>query len=1430
MDGFKNSLDLDLRERARNVVPGGMWGHMNAAALPEGYPQFFARGAGSRLWDVDGNEYLDFMCSWGPIILGHHHPEVDEAARRQLELGDCLNGPGEAMVQLSEAKRLLLQKMLRGEGARPERAEGAVTPRPPGTIPPLSIEQRQVWLHAAMAADQPIYNEPITIHRRGPFDLTALEASFNEVLRRHEIWRTSFEVVDGDVVQVVHPELHVGLKLIDLTGLSEAEREAEALRLATLEARKPFDLATVPLLRASVMKLAEDDHRLHLTLHHIIFDGVAIYRVLVPELARLYEAFASGRCPTLPEPALQYGDYAHWRARQVTGESITRQLDHWRRELAGELPVLQLPTDRPRPSVLAHRGAMETFDLSLELTERLKALSRRDGATTYMTLLAAFKVLLFRYSGQDDILVGGVTDTRRRPELEGLIGYFLNSMVLRTRPRGELTFRGYLAQVRHTVLGALDASDVPFDRIVRELRPRRDPGRHPLFEVLFSIEPPVPTFADGWDLTQMDVPMGATKFDLYLELDERPEGMIGRFLYSTDLFDAATIRRMIGHWTTILEAVVADPDRTLGELPLLTGAERRQMLVEWNATECPRPSTTVHAWVEDQIRRTPDAVAVEVDGRSWTYRDLGRRSGQLAARLRAAGAGRGSVVAICVERSFDMVAAVLAVLNVGGAYLPIDRALPQARMALMLEDARPAAVLTQDTLLAALPATDARILLCEEEDGTGDSLPDGGAAEVDAEDLAYVLYTSGSTGRPKGVEIPHRALVNLLASVQREPGFTAADRLLSVTTLSFDIATLELLLPLVSGGRVIIVSREVAADPLRLAERIDRSGCTVVQATPATWRALVEAGWSGRPGLKIFCGGEALSRDLADRLLRGGARLWNMYGPTETTIYSTVHEVTPGSGPVPIGRPIADTTAYILDPRGQPVPVGVAGELHLGGAGLARGYRHREDLTAQRFAPVIAAGGARLYRTGDIARYRADGSIECLGRVDSQVKVRGYRIELGEIEAALGGHDGVAAAAVRTFEDAAGERSLVAYLVARDGVLLDAAPMRQFLRRTLPGYMIPARYVLLPALPMTPSGKIDRNALALPTAEPLPVAEAGPRDDLERKLVAIWQDVLHLPTVGVRDDFFDQGGHSLLVARLLRRVEAEFGRRLSMASVFAAPTIEQMASLLREEAGARPLPHLVHLQPSGSRTPLFWLDAGPMFRGLAQALAPDQPFIGVTLDSPELAALLRPLQLSEVAAQLIPIIREAQPSGPYYLGGWCKAGVLAYEVALQMKEQGHEVGLLVMVHPSHPEHYRQISTFRRRLGFYAAQARRRRGGERWGYAGKHLAALLRKPWQTAPVVEQSAFELALEKASLAHRTRPYAGDVLMLEPVERLAEWADFRAAWERTMRGEFTAVELPGGHFSMFEQPYLREVAARIDACLSRAQRTKEGGRLAAE
>ena len=827
---------------------------------------------------------------------------------------------------LSEAKRQLLARRLSGHAAR---TEDRVQPRPAGSVTPISAEQRRIWLHAALQPDLPLYNEPITIHRRGSFDRAALEAALTEILRRHEAWRTSFALQGGDIVQVIHPPAPVTLAVIDLSALPAPEREAEAERLATEDALRPIALSVAPLFRARVLRMAPDDHRLCLTLHHIIFDGVSIYRILMPELAATYAALAAGQPAPFPTPALQYADYALWRERHVARAVQGLQLDYWRRVFAGPLPVLQLPTDRPRPAQMSHRGAMEVFSLPGDLVADLRALSRAKGVTIYMAMLAAFKALLFRYTRQSDIIVGGAADARRQPELEGLMGYFLDTFAMRTRPTADLPFDRYLPEVRDAVLGALAHADVPFDRIVQEVAPRRDSSHHPVFQVFFSIEPPVAPFAEGWDLTQMDVTVGSSKFDLYLELDERPDHMAARFMYSTDLFDPPTIKRMAGHWTTLLEAVCLTPGCPIGRLPILTPAELQAMR-GWNDTARPMPSEPVHALVEQVARRTPDAPAVTFADCVWSYAELDRRVRALAGRLVAEGAGPNRLVAIYLDRSAAMVASLLAVLRTGAAYLPLDPAMPSERLQLCLDTAAPALVLTDPAHVSDLPPH----IPCLLADGSG-ALATAGSTQPSPTDLAYVIHTSGSTGRPKAVEITHGALVNVLESMRTAPGFGPADTLLAVTTLSFDIAGLELLLPLIAGGRLVVASRETASDPYLLAAAMDRHGCTAMQATPATWRALIATGWQGRPGLRVLCGGEPLTRDLADALLARGATLWNMYGPTETTIWSLIHPVGPGAGPVPVGRPVANTTAYVLDPDGELVPAGVAGELHLGGAGLS---------------------------------------------------------------------------------------------------------------------------------------------------------------------------------------------------------------------------------------------------------------------------------------------------------------------------------------------------------------------------------------------------------------------------------------------------------------------------------------------------------------
>ena len=1328
-------------------------------------------------------------------------------------------------AELSQTKQLLLERLLRGDETRGSFNLEQVAPRPREAIPPITPEQEQVWLHAAMAPDLPVYNEAITIHRRGSFDLGVLERSLNEILRRHEIWRTSFRETDGEVAQVVHPTLGVRLPLIDLSRLPRAEAEREALRLATEEARKPLPLSIAPLFHASVIKVAEDDHRLHLTLHHIIFDGVSIYRVIVPELAALYDAFLHGESPDLPAPALQYGDYAHWREARPSDNAVAAQLGYWRRQLAGEWPVLQLPVDRPRPSEPSFRGSMETFGLSAELTGKLKRRSRQEGVTPYMMLLAAFKALLFRYTGQQDVLVAGVVDTRRRPELEPLVGYFLNTVLLRTQASADLSFCDYLKRTRDTVLGALDNSDVSFNRVLQEFQPKRNRGSQPAVQVMFSIEPPASLFADGWDLTQMDVTVGTSKFDLYLELDERPEGIIGRFLYSTDLFDAATIRRMIGHWTTLLEAAAADPACTLGALPLLTPQESQQLLVEWNDNRQDVPSTTVIGWFEAQAQRTPDAAAVEFEGRSWTYRELDAAASRVAALLRDAGVQRETLVGICLERSLDMVAALLGIWKAGGAYLPLDPGLPRTRLAFMIDDAEPALVLTQRSLAEKLPASGRRVLLAENDAGDRPTVEQtAGPSTLTPEDLAYVIYTSGSTGQPKGVDVPHLGVVNQLAALQREPGFGPRDTMLAVAPLSFDPSVVDLFMPLVAGGRVVLASREAAKDANRLARLIQESRCTMMQATPTTWRALIDAGWAGAPGLKILSGGEALPRELADKLAMRGASLWNTYGPTETTIWTTVQKVEAGSGPVPVGRPIANTRTYVLDARGTPVPIGIPGELHIGGIGVTRGYRNREALTRERFVTSDLAPGGRLYRTGDVVRYQPDGALEFLGRTDNQVKVRGHRIEPEEIEAALESYQGIAAAAVKAWPDAAGDRSLVAHLVTRNGAAPLSRELRQFLRDRLPDYMVPARYIVLPALPKTATGKVDRNALPAPDGPPPPAEFVAPSGEREEKLAAIWRAVLRTPRVGAHDDFFDLGGHSLLAAQLLRRIEKEFGQRLPMSTVFHASTVAQMAALLADASLRARLPRTIEMQATGSQPRLFWVYVGAAGWTLAQAVGQHQPMFGVVLDRSARAALGSAPTLAECAAHLKAEIRAAQPHGPYYLGGYCAGGNLAFEIASQLMAQGEEVRLLFMVHSGNSAYFRRIrrlAMLTNKLEHHMVQLFHRRGRARWDYAvdlGDRISWHFDRVRRRLKSEPKSNFKEVVEQAVLDHEPAPYAGNVVLLQPIERPA-LLDCRPGWAEVVRGELTAIDIPGTHHTMLKPPNILELGAKIVQCLGRAQ-----------
>ena len=1043
----------------------------------------------------------------------------------------------------------------------------------------LSHAQRRMWALSQLDDGSAAYNIPLHQVLEGPLNVDALQQSIARCAERHESLRTSIVMVDGEPRQTVHEQVDAGLHFIDLS--DRADPFEAARKLAQAHARQPFDLERGWLFRAALAKLDKLHHVLLFTIHHIVCDGVSI-GILVRELTRFYEAIRRGEPGPYPPLRIQYRDYADWQNRLMQSGALAIDRDWWLGTLRDVPPVLELPTDFPRPALQTFEGRELSFHLAVDKLEALRLLGRRHNASLFMTLLATLYILLDKYTGQADLVVGSPVAGRTHPDLENQIGLYLNTIALRIPIAGEVPFENFLKQVRQATAAAFDHQSYPFDQLLNELNVARDLSRNPLFDVTIILQ----NQDDPWlafdeiTVRPFVAHTGTSKTDLTFNFSESPSGLTLAIEYNTDLFVNNRIARMGGHFCQLLDDILGDPRKSIGALNMLTVEETRELLDLFNATSRPYPSEkTVVDLFEQQVRRKPDAVAVQCEEAWFTYRQLADRVDQLARHLYSLGVSRNVLVGVCMDRGFEMVAAVLAVMKAGGAYVPLDPSFPRERLAFMLTDSQAPVLLTQQALVDGLPQSQAHVVCLDADqmacvDGVADF-----ASDATSESLAYVIYTSGSTGQPKGVEIPHRALSNFLCSMAQDPGLTEDDVLLAVTTLSFDIAGLEIFLPLTQGAQLIVASSETAADGVLLLETLDRCGATVMQATPATWRMLLAAGWRGSLGLKILCGGEALPRELATELLERGGSVWNLYGPTETTIWSALSRVKAGPkvpALEPIGRPIANTALYILDRWLQPVPEGVRGDLYIGSEGVARGYLRRPALTAERFLPnpFDSSGSNRIYQTGDIARYLPDGTIEFLGRRDHQVKIRGYRIELGEIEAVLATHSAVREVAVIARAEESGAKHLVAYIVPREGASFSALEMRSYLAKTMPDYMVPSICVLLEALPLTPNGKINRLALPLPAgAMPTSLASAhvAPRDAVEQAIAKLWQEVLKVETLGVYDDFFTLGGHSLRAAKVIALVKRDFGVSLTLREFFASPTIAQLADLTRSKQSKDPV-------------------------------------------------------------------------------------------------------------------------------------------------------------------------------------------------------------------------------------------------------------------
>ncbi len=1055
--------------------------------------------------------------------------------------------------------------------------------RGPGVELPLSFAQQRLWILDQLEPGSFAYNLSMALQLHGDLAAGALEGAIATIVARHEALRTVFaETAEGEPRQVILAAGERPLPRVDLGGLPGSARAAEAARLAGEEALRPFDLTRGPLLRTTLLALAPREHVLLLSMHHIVTDGWSM-GIFTRELTELYRGFATGAMPRLRPLPLQYADFALWQRQWLRGEVLAAQLAYWKQHLTGAPPVLEMPADRPRPAVQSHRGGRRWLTLPRDLATRLEVEGRHLGVTPFMTLLAVFAVLLRRYSGEEDLVVGTPIANRGRRELEELIGFFANTLALRVDAAGDPAFADLARRVREAALGAYAHQDLPFERLVDEMQVERNLGHAPIFQVMFILQNAPPSQLELGNLSfgALEVEEGRAQFDLSLALMELGDGLVAKLEYGSDLFDAATADRLLGHFGTLLANAVAAPQARISALALLSEAERREVLVAWNDTRLDFPAElTVHELFAASARRSPDAVAVSCGGLQLLYGELDERADRLARRLAALGVGPEVRVGLCLERTPEMVVAILAVLKAGGAYVPLDPTHPRERLGWILEDAGVPVLLADRASLAALPEHRARVI-----DPSAASAEEAGAPlprreRADPENLAYVIFTSGSTGRPKGVEVRHRGVVNYLSSMARRPGLEARDTILALTTLSFDIAVTELLLPLAVGARIELVDRETAADAERLGALMATAGVTVMQATPATWTLLLEGGWPGLPGLKALAGGEALPAILAERLLPRVGELWNVYGPTETTVWSALHPVVAAASPVPIGLPLANTTIHLVDPAGEVVPAGVPGELCIGGEGLARGYLGRPDLTAGRFVPdpfggSAAGGGGRLYRTGDLARRLARGELEYLGRIDNQVKVRGFRIELGEIEAALARQRGIAQSAVVVREGGAGERRLVAFLVVEPSSAASAAApsvteLRSGLQERLPDYMIPAAFVTLAALPLSPSGKVDRRALSrlpLGSAEGLEEGRehVAPRNEVETFLAGIWSQVLGRQRVGVHDNFFELGGDSIQAIQMVTRARRA-GVRFTPRNLFQHQTIAALATVVEVDA------------------------------------------------------------------------------------------------------------------------------------------------------------------------------------------------------------------------------------------------------------------------
>lgn len=1347
---------------------------------------------------------------------------------------------------------------------------------------PLSFGQQRIWFLHQFEPNSSSNNMPVVVRFTGNLNVACLEESLKEVVRRHEVLRTTFPAVNGKPTQVIATDVSLTLPIIDLRQVPDEKREAEALLLATKEAHQPFDLANGPILRLLLLRLSDREHLLIWNMHCIVCDG-ASSDIFYQDFTTIYKALSAGNASPLTPLPVQYADFTNWQYQWLQGEVLESQVNYWKQKLEGNLPIIELPYDHPRPhGVQTYRGDRAALLLSKTLNHALTDLSQKWGVTLFMTLLTVFELLLYRYSGQEDLLISFASASRGQVETERLIGFFSNTLVMRGNLAGNPTFRQLLDRVRKDCLEAYSHQDLPFERLIEELRPEQQSrNSSSLFQVKFSLNPP---WSNGRGMGAVQLPdltitslfgyiyHGKTKYDLTLVLREQDNGLGMVFDYNAEMFDASTIERMLGHFKTLLEGIVANPDQPISELPLLTAGEQHQVLVDWHGKQADYPQNScIHQWFEAQAKRTPDNIAVSFENQQITYQELNQRANQLADYLQTLGVKSGVLVGLYVEPSLEMIVGLLGILKAGGTYVSIAATSGQDSLSFILKDAQISVVLTQSSLVEKFSEHQVKVI-CLDNDWEGIALhtTENQNHYTTDQTLACVMYVSGGNGKPNGIAITHRNLVTHSLAISDTWELTQSDRLLLIPSISCD-SFIESLFPTwISGATVILQSQELQSTT-QFFPFIAQQQITVVNLPTYFWHQLVKEPTLSPQTLPaslrlVMVGGEKVSRNAYLTWVEkvGKQVRWlNGYGSLETTLTATVYDPATASeasntrSEIPIGKAIANTKIYILDRRSQPLPIGVTGEIYISGIGVAQGYFNRLELTSEKFIPnpFSSESGSYLYRSGDLGRYLSDGNIEFIGRLDNQVKIRGFRVELTEIETILGQFPGVQKTVVIAKEDIPGDKHLVAYLVPKEGETFGSEQLLSFLQQKLPEHLLPSAFVIVDSLPLNANGQVDRKALpALNTTNSkIEKIFATAENPLQLQLTEIWENVLGVHPIGITDNFFDLGGHSLLAVRLFSEIEKIVGKNLALSILLQAPTIEQLANIVEREKSSKsgvaatptsdvksetsiPWSSLVAIQPNGSKPPFFCVHGlgGEVlrFRELAVHLGADQPFYGLQpqgLDGKQLPYT----RIEDMAAHYIQQIQTIQPHEPYLIGGYSSGGIIAYEMARQLAIQGKKVALLVLFDTYGSRNIESVSLQKPAsrhwksllaIAYNGLIKQVRENTERLKYQIKeilwrivfHFHLILGRPlpYSNRKYMVEEATRQALRKYVL----QVYSGRATVFRTEDGLVvgqREADAKMGWGKLALGGVDIYDISGIHNSIFKEPHVRSVSEKMKACI---------------